>query len=180
MRIPQVVDCIAQCATHDTTFRPLAEDRRSRLVIHRTGLGEHAEEICAAYAHDPAAAAVTGGQMPYTFIVTRSGIIEQALRVTDIGPHARAWSSTGIGVGIVGDFRSEPPTPEQWQALRVLAHVFSGWLGGPNAIVGHDELPNYSHDLTKRCPGELLEMTRLRWEVYAADRARVACLGVVF
>lgn len=176
---PRVEDWIARCSSYVAAEpAPASLEQCTRLVIHRTRKGANAEEIASVFAQHPELGPASGYQMPYTFVVGRGGDIQQALCVTDQEPHAKAWGVVGIGIGVVGDFRSGPPSNQQWHSLLVLCHVFSGWLGGAQAIRGHDELPGSTRDPSQRCPGPMLDMDRLRAQVTAADQARVACLGI--
>lgn len=136
----------------------------------------------------------TGGENPYTFLGRYPGSVDQMLRVTDYGPHARRWSWTGVSYAVSGDFRVRPgntPHAGQWQDLVEMAALFRSWLGGSvrDVIHGHDELPHASHDASKECPGLFLDMHRLRWEVEAHEfaqlhsvdaEARLLDLGVEF
>lgn len=171
----RVRDVITAC--EDGAERIVGIDERAAVVIHRCGLGETAEEIAAVYAQHPEAGRVTGYQMPYTVVVERDGTVSQALRLGDYGPHARAWSTMAIGVAVVGDFRKHPPTQAQYDSLLAVAHIFSGWVGGADRVLGHDELDGGSHDPDKQCPGIGLDMHRLRHDVRLADLSRVVCAG---
>lgn len=177
----KVVNRLLEC--DDGRQRPLSLARRNRIVIHRCSLGATAEEISRSFQRDAAARSVTGGQMPYTFVVRQDGVIEQALALSDFGPHALSWSDDGIGVACVGDYRKEVPSPDQWASVVSLCTSLSIYLGEAR-IYGHGELPGGSRRATIKCPGPFFGLARLRKDVSKAldERAEEALLsaGVVF
>jgi N-acetyl-anhydromuramyl-L-alanine amidase AmpD len=123
---------------------------------------------------------VTGYQMPYTFVIGADGEVEQALKLSDFGPHARAWNTKGVGIACVGDFRVDEPPAVQYNALVWLCTVIAKWLpGGANSIYGHDELGGARTDVAKQCPGHRLNMHRLRHHVRAGLVAELTDSGVV-
>lgn len=136
---------------------------RTLFVVHRCGLGETASEIAAAFAGGvPEAAAATGNQMPYTFVIRRNGLIEQALPWTDVAPHARAYNARSASVALVGDMRFDAPTAEQWGSALELCTIAAILTGGASTIYGHDELAGGSSDPCKECPGVRMRMALLR------------------
>ena len=164
----------------DGKTKPVDPRRRRAVVVHRCGMGEDAMAISQAFQAPGAPGNVTGHHMPYTIVVTRAGRIEQALRIGDCGPHALAWNITGIGVAMVGDLRSEPPTALQRAALIQVCSALSGWLGGASVVWGHDELRNASTDPLKECPGRFLDMGAVRRDVELASIAACESAGIVF
>jgi hypothetical protein len=171
-----IIDRTSEC--RDGRQRHVSLDRRSLIVIHRCGLGETAAEIARGFREIPDAAKATGGEMPYTFIVGRGGCIEQALEISERGPHARNWSTRGVGVGVVGDFRLHAPPPLQWSALVWLCSVLAPWLGGHRAIYGHTDLDAATWDKDKICPGPLLCVDDLRASVRDESAMGLTDLGV--
>lgn len=136
---------------------------RSVYTVHRTGLGESAQEVARAFeGGNPDAARATGGRMPYTHVVARDGRIEQALGWADVGPHASTWNLRSASVAVVGDFRTHEPTNEQWDSLVWLCSLASVLIGGAAGLYGHDELDGGSRDPHKECPGKRLDMGILR------------------
>ena len=146
-----------------------------KLIIHRIGdtLGETGVEI--------AAGSYTGGNMPYHFVIRKTGVIDQCLTLGDNAPHARRWNASGLAVAVVGDFRVHEPTLAQREALKAFCGL---WLLYGLEVVGHDELPGASKDKNKQCPGHKLEMNQLRHDAaaYAAQHARqcVEACGIDF
>jgi hypothetical protein len=173
-----VVDRIEACA--DGRIRPVDPHQRRVVIVHRTGMGADAAAVSRAFQSHPEAGAATGYQMPYTIVIRRDGVAEQALRIGDAGPHARAWNLTGIGVAVVGDPRHEPLPPVQYTSLVAVCATLAGWLGGAVTVRGHDELRRASGDPQKQCPGEYLPMQRLREDVSRAAQLACEAAGFVF
>ena len=160
-------------------------DHVDKLIVHRIGdsLGETGVEIAAAFRDEStyAAGSYTGGNMPYHFVIRKTGVIDQCLTLSDHAPHARRWNASGLAVAVVGDFRVHEPAPAQVEALRAFCglRVLYGLQ-----VVGHTELPGASKDKNKQCPGNKLNMNQLRSDAaaYAAQHARqmVEACGIDF
>ena len=163
------------------------------LVVHRCGkdliynhdFGDTAQEICDVFlGRVPKYAAVAravGSKVPYSFIIGGNlgasqwdGVLWQCLPMHVIGPHARAWNSRGIGIGIIADPRKQEPSEAQRATLvRLLALLCMGLrLDASVAIRSHDSLVEGSTDTRKRCPGDLLSMTEIRTDVVDAMEDR--------
>lgn len=143
-----------------------------RIIIHRIDLGTTAEEIGNRFTTDPELIKILGGDMPYSMIVRASGLIEQTLPISEVGPHAVRWNVPGIGIGMVGDFRRYNPSDEQWVSAVKLCTVISQWLKKPDAIFGHDELPDATKSPGKQCPGSQWNMDKFREAVMMTRRAK--------
>lgn len=140
-------------------------------------------EICRRFIDDPDIAKYTRGELAYTIMIDAVGRRWQILELSDIGQHASVWNTPALGIGVIGDFRKRPPTRAQMIALIDLCSDLCPALGidpmgksshrGLEApsLAGHDELPRGSKDATKRCPGNLLPMDQLRWDVAAMIKA---------
>lgn len=173
----RVVDRRAAC--DDRRHRTVGAEQRQLVVVHRFGGARlphiySAAGIAAWYRDNQE---WTGGQMPYHFVILRDGTVEQALDLSDVGPHARRWNVPGLGVAAIGDFREHPPTLDQMAAAKALTAGLVAWIGrGPyDAILGHDELPGGSSDPEKRCPGVHWDMGDFRTAV-ALEVARLRCV----
>ena len=166
-------------ACSDGRERILDLSERVVAVVHRTESGHDAFEVANLYRTNDEAGRITGYQMPYTFVIDRSGHIEQALKLSDHGPHARAWNSKGIGIGVIGDFRRHSAPAAQYKSLVWLLAVLGGWLGGTSKVFGHDELHDSMGDPLKQCPGELLDMMVLRDDVRLEMTGLLTSSGVV-
>lgn len=164
----QVKNRIAQC--DDGKVRSRALKDITCVVVHRIEreLGLDAESIAKSFRNQEkyAAGSYTGGQMPYTLVICEDGDVQQALALSDVGPHAKKWNTPGIGIAVIGDFRYDPPKAAQWVHLVELSVELLRWLGvGSAALYGHDELEGGSGDPNKKCPGKNLDMHMLRTEV---------------
>lgn len=160
---PRVTNVIATCDQGLHRYRLRHRRDIQGIAIHRFGL-ELADSACGILAFYRANPEWTGGQMPYTLVFHQDGRIEQALKLSEVGPHARRWSAPMIGCAFLGDFRKHPPTRAQWTAaVDVFANI-SAWLGLVN-IKRHDQLPGGSSDPNKKCPGEFFNVEDLALEV---------------
>jgi hypothetical protein len=127
----------------------------------------------------------SGGETPYHLLVRTDGTIDQCLEIGDMGSHARRWNTSALGVAVVGDFRSHPPTAKQWDSLVDICALLLSW---GCCVRGHDEMLGAGNP-DKRCPGRHLDMAQLRESVtesrlsrlgvWPAER-RLVVLGVVF
>ncbi len=126
------------------------------IALHRFGLeiARDAFGIATFYRSHPQ---WTGGHMPYTFVFRPDGIVEQALPISEVGPHARRWSSPYIGCVFLGDFRKHAPSRAQWYCGVDLITELCGWMGHVT-IARHDKLPGGSSSLNKECPGPLFDV----------------------
>lgn len=202
----QIYDVIEQCK--DDKKQERNYDAVQGFMVHRVGvdlqtkvvLGYEAVSVCAAFTgKDPqweAVAKVTGYQNAYTFMIggqhgheEHNGRIWQCMHLDEIGHHARRYSGRYMGIGIIGDPREEPMSPEQHGSLvDLLVELCIGWAKNPyQAIVGHGEVPE-AHGGEKApnepawCPG--FDMTPIRLEVAAIiqerGRQRLHELGLKF
>lgn len=163
-----------------------------RLAIHRIGPIESvggveypvsgAESLAAFFRDNPQVLGTPA--MPYTFVLRIDGVIEQAVPLDIVTPHAWKRNQDSVGLAVVGDFRFHAPTLEQAHAL---IEFGSSWLREnpqENCLVGHDELPQGSKDPNKRCPGRYMNMDAVRVAVRDFHALHVASslleLGVVF
>lgn len=160
---------IVEC--DDGKFRPRDINRLRKVIVHRIEeeLGEDAPALAKAFKDTTkfAAGSYTGGEMPYSFVLCKNGVWEQALQLGDVGPHAMRYNADGVGLAVIGDFRHQTPTAVQWIALVEFCTMLVGWMGVPveQCLFGHDELEGATKDPNKECPGKLIDMNELRNEV---------------
>jgi len=102
-----------------------------------------------------------GMKNPYHYYIDREGVIEIAAPMHEVTPHAWKKNRQSIGVGVLGDFRSEAPTAAQWQAALALCLLLPPSL----EICAHDELPLATSDPNKECPGRYFKVADLSQEV---------------
>lgn len=165
------------------------------IMLHRCGvdlkanvvIGYDAVAICDAFTglrpEWAAVAKVTGGQNPYTFLVggdlgpaQYNGKIWQALPLDEIGHHARRFSSSFMGVALIGDMRVTAPSPRQWlAAVDLVADLCLMFNKATRRIFGHGELAHGSkgHGKSGACPGEHLDMDAFREAVRNQMRIKV-------
>lgn len=171
----QIYDVISECDDGKPRERDLSAI--TTLAIHRVGidklqnlvLGLDAVAICQRFISDPEVAKYTGAEVPYTFIIggehgDYDGLIWQCLPISDVGAHARRWSTPAVGIACVGDFRVDPPSEAQRDSLVALCSVLEDCFGDLE-IRGHDELKGGSSDPNKKCPGDKLHMGALRRDI---------------
>lgn len=106
-----------------------------------------------------------GLSLPYTFIVTAIGEIQQGWPITHVSPHAKRFNVSGIGIAMLGDFRTRPvPERQLWAAEDLVAALFTTW---PHLkVVAHDELgPSATSTPGKQCPGHMFNVKSFRERV---------------
>jgi len=168
----------------DGKFKQRDWGKHDGLGIHRVGydhltkvnLGETAPEICDHFtgknSQYPEVARATGGENAYTIMIGASGAVWQCLPLGDIGYHARRWSYNCVGIAVIGDPRYVELPHKQYWALVDVCVLLSRVLGtSKEQIRGHDELKGGSKNTKKECPGRLLIMDDLRFEVDAVMRS---------
>jgi len=119
-----------------------------------------AEDVAAFLAANPE---YTGGRMGYHFVIRDDGEVEQALQLDKVAVHAGRYNGESVGIVVVGDFRFNPPTGPQMDALVELCVSLCRELhiAPQSGIFGHTELPGASSDPYKVCPGKLLRINYL-------------------
>jgi hypothetical protein len=134
------------------------------IAIHRINVGSNARDIRDFFVEGEGGR-YTGNQMPYTFVVSPFGVIEQALDLREVGPHARRWSVPMISIACIGDFRHHPPDTDQFYATKELCIDLCLYINKAE-IKGHDELPGGSSDPNKQCPGKMFGLSMLRIQAF--------------
>lgn len=147
--------------------RPLP--KITQVLIHRIEVGATAEETKQFFEKDRPK--WSGGKTPYHFLIQESGRIEQMVRLSQIGPHAKKYNSSSIAIALVGDFRKKEPSKEQMKSLKLLATELMYHLS-IKKLWGHDELKGSSSDPNKKCPGKHIDMDDLRDTVEMLLRAK--------
>ena len=106
----------------------------------------------------------TGKAVPYHVLIRSSGMIEQMLRLTSKGAHARKHNDKSLSVCVVGESAVAP----EWQysklvdtCVRLLVYIG----GDTSQLVGHTELAGASRDANKKCPAPTVDMAKLRADV---------------
>ncbi|MDQ6418663.1 peptidoglycan recognition family protein [Paenibacillus sp. LHD-117] len=92
----------------------------------------------------------------YHFVIGRDGTVYQCWDLTVVSYHVGNSNKHAVGICMIGDFRSQQPTPEQYAAALDLIRWLQGKLPGI-VIKGHSEYPDYSW---KSCP--IISMDKFR------------------
>jgi hypothetical protein len=143
------------------------------VIVHRIEVsqedpsyGDTPNEVARFFREHPIGMKATGGDMPYPILVDRDGIVTQTVPLRFITPHAKAHNPGTVGVGVIGDFRTAPPSPRQRAAaVAVCAALLTHFDLEVEKISGHDELQGGSSDPDKICPGPGLAPADMRNEV---------------
>lgn len=96
----------------------------------------------------------------YTFVIEPDGMIKQTFPLTKLTYHAGSANRYSLGICLSGDFRSEKPTAEQYEALMWLINHLKSILLKKIEVKGHSEMPSYSW---KPCP--VISMDKVRKDV---------------
>jgi N-acetyl-anhydromuramyl-L-alanine amidase AmpD len=107
---------------------------------------------------------VTGGLVPYHFLVRWDGLVEQLLPLEVCGAHAKEANAKSWAVAVVGTTAANEA--QQAGLLRVCR-----WLLGkrPLEIVGHTDIEGASSDPDKRCPWPVVDVEGLRARVLKSE-----------
>lgn len=175
-------DRTAECS--DRECKLLSYSAVRVIAIHRLHLrgvdiaDDHldAPTMCREFQANPKLSRYTGKQNPYALLIrAREGMIEQCTPLLEMGAHAGVWNDDAIGIAVVGDFRTEHPTSQQWHRAMLLAATLSQAFEA--RILGHDELAGGSRDKAKECPGRLFPMPAFRAQIRDLIRNNRGDLG---
>jgi hypothetical protein len=196
----KIVNIIDKASGSRITIR----DNIEGIMLHRAGIDLHAgiilgvsgpELVDIFTGHNPRFPSVTeatGRRNPYTLYIgghrEADGIVWQAIHLNEVGPHARCWSHSYIGIACIGDFRHEEPSPAQRNALiDLLAGICAAFAFDPyRAIRGHGEVQGgeKAPSAPGACPGSMMDLNAIRYdtEQVMKERACRALLerGIVF
>ena len=93
------------------------------IIVHRIRVSAHcgkpdtADDVLRFFTNTEEGAAITGGTVPYSLVIERSGAAIQFARLGTVTPHAALLNERMIGVACVGDFREELVLRPQWEML---------------------------------------------------------------
>lgn len=99
----------------------------------------------------------------YPFVIPKDGTIYWCLDLELISYHVGNSNRHALGICLVGDFRTQQPTPAQLDSLNRLLKYLQGILPNMKQILGHSEYPGYSW---KQCPVINMNMLRLDYSQY--------------
>lgn len=96
----------------------------------------------------------------YAFVVQRDGTVYKCWDPEKVTYHVGNSNKHALGICMVGDFRTQQPTPEQYQATLELVRQLRKVIPSAQQIKGHSEYPGYSW---KACP--VIDMEKFRDDV---------------
>jgi uncharacterized protein YigE (DUF2233 family) len=95
----------------------------------------------------------------YAYVIGKDGTVYICHDIETMTYHVGNSNRKSIGICLVGDFRTQKPTPAQYQAALELVRELQRII--PHTVIkGHSELPGYSW---KQCP--VIDMTQFRKDV---------------
>lgn len=147
---------------HNYRRRPLS--MIDTIMMHRVDEGEDAISVAAWFAKNGIASGAGTTNMPYMFVITRDGRIQQTAPLAFVTPHGRSWNPRSIGVACIGNFRKNqkggaPPTSQQLDAAAWLCRRLWDYFGKPLKVVGHSSSPGASKwGAAHNCPGDLFPL----------------------
>lgn len=137
------------------------------IILHRNSLGRTAWQVADRFKSDPKVSPITGGKMPYHFVIEPDGKVCQCLALEIKAPHAYPHNSRSVGISCIGDFRIHSPNERQFWAASVLAAQLTLRFLEYNAVGdlmpstnGHGEVVD-----DRDCPGRYWDMGLFRSEV---------------
>jgi len=75
-----------------------------------------------------------------------------------IGAHTKGMNQNSIGICLVGNFDTAPPSKEQWDKLiQLCLYLMSVYNISVNNIYGHRDFASY-----KSCPGKMFDIEKLK------------------
>ncbi|MCM3492833.1 N-acetylmuramoyl-L-alanine amidase [Paenibacillus lactis] len=93
----------------------------------------------------------------YAFVVQRDGTVYKCWDPEVITYHVGNSNKHALGVCMVGDFRTQQPTPEQYEATLEIVRQLRKSIPSAQQIKGHSEYPGYAW---KACP--VIDMDKFR------------------
>lgn len=96
----------------------------------------------------------------YTYVIQRDGTIYWCWDHTVVTYHVGNSNKHSLGICMIGDFRTQKPTPEQYKAALELIRYLQKQIPSAKQIMGHSEYPGYSW---KACP--VIDMDKFRDDV---------------
>lgn len=96
----------------------------------------------------------------YAYVIGRDGAVYQCWDHTVVSYHVGNSNKHAIGICLVGDFRTQKPTPEQYASALELVRWLRKQLPNALNVLGHSEYPDYSW---KACP--VISMPQFRKDI---------------
>jgi len=150
----QIVDLRGKLPTHKTKkYNTRKESDIRSIAIHHSLTVSGSPEAFATYHVN------TNGWpgIAYPYVIQRDGIIYKCLDHSVLSYHVGDSNKHSLGICLVGDYRTQQPTPEQYAAALWLVQKLQKELPNAKEIKGHSEYPGYSW---KACP--VISMDKFR------------------
>lgn len=96
----------------------------------------------------------------YPYVIQRDGTIYKCHDHNVVTYHVGNSNKHSLGICLVGDFRTQHPTPQQYAAALWLVRKLQQELPNAKEVKGHSEYPGYSW---KACP--VISMDKFRSDV---------------
>lgn len=101
-------------------------------------------------------------EIAYAYVIQQDGTIYWCLDWRKISYHVGSSNKHSLGICLVGDYRSQQPTPEQYASAIKLIRWLQPQIPTAQEILGHSEYPGYAW---KACP--VISMDKFRTDVAA-------------
>lgn len=157
----QIVDLRGKLPTHKTKkYSSRKESDIRSIAIHHSLTFSGSPEAFANYHVN------TNGwpSIAYPYVIQRDGTIYKCLDHTVISYHVGNSNKHALGICMVGDFRTQQPTKEQYASVMWLVRKLQKELPNASQVKGHSEYPGYSW---KPCP--VISMDQFRLDVLKGD-----------
>lgn len=136
------------------TYNRRARNEIRNIAIHHSATTSGSAEAFARYHVNQ----LDWPGVAYHYVINQDGTIDQCHDPEVVTYHVGNSNRRALGVCMVGDFRVQDPTKEQWNALYdLLVHLMSMLNVNANNVWGHQEFPGYSW---KPCPSLSMEQIR--------------------
>lgn len=153
----QIVDLRGKLPTHKTKkYATRKESDIRSIAIHHSLTVSGSPEAFANYHVNTHGWSIMG----YAYVVQRDGTIYWCADHNIVTPHVGNSNKHALGICLVGDFRTQHPTPEQYAAALWLVCKLQQELPNAKEVKGHSEYPGYSW---KACP--VISMDKFRADV---------------
>lgn len=155
LQVDKLVDYRKKIRKHPTKkYTNYGMKAKTHIGIHHSLTEEGSAEAYANYHIDD----MDWPTVAYQFIIEKDGMIKWCNDLGVCSYHVGDSNKFAIGICLTGDFRTQEPTPEQYQSLYLLVTALCKDLNIPyKRVWGHQEFEGYAW---KQCPA--LDMDALR------------------
>lgn len=153
----KVIDLRGKLPTHKTKRYSTRKESDIRSIgIHHSLTVSGSPEAFANYHVNTNGWSIMG----YAYVIQKDGTIYWCADHNIITPHVGNSNKHALGICLVGDFRTQQPSAEQYAAALWLVRKLQLELPNATEIKGHSEYPGYSW---KACPA--ISMDRFRYDI---------------